>query len=151
MFCKKCVLKHFANCTNKTPVSGSLLLRPATLLRKESPAQVFSCEFCNFFFFLRNIFFDRKLPMADPAKIYQLKNISKWSVFIELSIMFHQLLSRTSVYLCMWQFRKLEKKLQDQQRVPKKVKFLSKTCFSNKPFTVYKKIIYFCRCHWQMF
>ena len=49
------------------------------------------------------------------------------------------LLSRTSVYLCMWGFRKSERKLQDQQRLPKKLKFLFKTCFSNKPFTVYIK------------
>ena len=61
--------------------------------------------------------------------------------------MFHVLLSRTSVYLCMWGFWKSEK--QDQQRLPKNLKFLFKTCSSNKPFTVYKRIIYFSRCHWQ--
>ena len=55
--------------------------------------------------------------------------------------MFHALLSRTNVYLCMWGFRKSEK--QDQQRLPKKLKFLFKTCSSNKPFTVYKRIIFF--------
>ena len=36
-----------------------------------------------------------------------------------------------------------EKRLQDQQRLQKKLRFLFKTCFSDKPFLVYKKIIYF--------
>ena len=60
--------------------------------------------------------------------------------------MFHVLLSRTSVCLCMWGFQKKknwEKKLQDQQRLQKKLRFLFKTCFSDKPFLVYKKNIYF--------
>ena len=47
--------------------------------------------------------------------------------------MFHVLLNRTSVYLCMWGFWKSEK--QDQQRLPKNLKFLFKTCSSNKLFT----------------
>ena len=33
--------------------------------------------------------------------------------------------------------------MQDQQRLPKKLMFLFETCFSDKPFLVYKKAIYF--------
>ena len=47
---KKCSQK-FHKIHRKTPVPGSLInkaagLRPATLLKKETLAQVFSCEFC---------------------------------------------------------------------------------------------------------
>ena len=74
MFYENGVLKNFAKCKNNTPVLESVFLRSAALLKKETPAQVFSCEFCNFFS-LRNIFFYRTLPVAASAKIYQLKNI----------------------------------------------------------------------------
>ena len=54
VFCKKGVLKRFAKFTGKhlcqslffNKVAG---LRPAALLKKESPAQVYSCEFCETF------------------------------------------------------------------------------------------------------
>ena len=48
------------------------------------------------------------------------------------------------VYAC-GGFKKktLGKKLQDQQRLPKKLMFLFETCFSDKPCLVYKKAIYF--------
>ena len=32
--------------------------------------------------------------------------------------------------------------MQDQQRLPKKLRFLFKACFFDKPFLFYKKIIY---------
>ena len=60
--------------------------------------------------------------------------------------MFHVFLSRASVCLCMWGFQKekiVKKKLRDQQRLPKKLRFLFKTRFSDKQFLVNKKIIYF--------
>ena len=41
MFCKKDVLRNFAKFTGKHPG-----LRPATSLKKEAMAHVFSCEFC---------------------------------------------------------------------------------------------------------
>ena len=40
-------------------------LRPATLLKKESVAQVFYCEFCEIF---RNTFFYRTPPVAAPTE-----------------------------------------------------------------------------------
>ena len=60
--------------------------------------------------------------------------------------MFHVFLSRASVCLCMWGFQKekiVKKKLRDQQRLPKKLRFLFKTRLSDKQFLVNKKIIYF--------
>ena len=41
-------------------------LRPATLLKKESLAQVFSYEFCEI---SKNTFFDRTSPVAAPGCI----------------------------------------------------------------------------------
>ena len=50
MFCKKGVLKHFAKFTGKHLCQNLFLivaaLRHATFLKKETLAQVFSCEFC---------------------------------------------------------------------------------------------------------
>ena len=48
VFCKKDVLKNFAKCTKRT-VSESLLFRITTLSKKDTPAQMFSCEFLDFF------------------------------------------------------------------------------------------------------
>ena len=63
---KKGVLKHFAKFTGKDlcqslcfhKVAG---LRPATLLKTETLAQVFNCEFCDIFM---NTFFYKTPPMA---------------------------------------------------------------------------------------
>ena len=61
--------------------------------------------------------------------------------------MFYVLLSRASVCLCMWGFKKkkMEKIFPDQEEWLRKkwLRFLFKTFFSDKPFLVYKKIIYF--------
>ena len=50
VFCEKGVLKNFVEDLN-----------PATLLKKESLAQVFSCEFCEI---SKNTFFNRTAPVA---------------------------------------------------------------------------------------
>ena len=57
VFCKKGVLRKFAKFT------GKHLCRPkaCNLIKKETLAQVFSCEFCEF---SKNIFFPRTLPVA---------------------------------------------------------------------------------------
>ena len=71
--------------------------------------------------------------------------------------MFHVLFRCASVDLCMKGFqkkkkkKKIGKKLQDQQMLQKKLRFLFETCFSEKPFLVYETIIYFSRCHEQYF
>ena len=53
VFCKKGLRRHFAKLTGK-----NLCLRPATLLKKETLAQVFSCEFCEIF---KNTFITKHL------------------------------------------------------------------------------------------
>ena len=63
MFCKKGVLRNFAKFTGKHLCQSLFLnivagLRPATLLKKETLAQVFSCEFCEF---SKNTFFTKHL------------------------------------------------------------------------------------------
>ena len=62
MFCKNGVLKNFAKFTEKhlcyslfiNKIAG---LRPATLLKRETLAEVFSCEFCEIF--KNNIFMEQ--------------------------------------------------------------------------------------------
>ena len=66
VFCRKGVLRNFAKFTGKhlcqsfffNKVSG---LRPATLLKKENLAQVFSCEFCKI---SKNTYFNRTSPVS---------------------------------------------------------------------------------------
>ena len=52
-FCKKGVLKNFAKLYRKTPVSefflSSELQTECNFIKKETPIQVFSCEFCEIF------------------------------------------------------------------------------------------------------
>ena len=63
VFCKKGVLKNFTKFTGKNLYQRPFLKKlqaPATLLKKESLAQVFSCEFCETF---KNTFFYRT-PLA---------------------------------------------------------------------------------------
>ena len=86
------------------------------------------------------------------CKNFSTKNFRMKCVYITI-YMLHVLLSRTSVYLCMWGFQKEKnwKKVARSPKAAKKLKFLFKTCFSNKPFIIYKRIIYFSRCHWQYF
>ena len=70
MFSKRSALKSFAKFTGKwlfqslffNNVAGR---RPATLLKKESQAQLFSCEFCGIF---KNTFFYR-MPLV-AASVY---------------------------------------------------------------------------------
>ena len=63
VFCKKRWLWKFRKIHRKTPAPGSLSLiklqaLPATLLKKETLAQVFSCEFCEI---SKNTFFTEHL------------------------------------------------------------------------------------------
>ena len=71
VFCRKGVLRNFAKFTGKRPCQGLFFnknadlsnsgLRPVTLLKKETLAQVFSCEFCKIF---KNTFSNRIPPVA---------------------------------------------------------------------------------------
>ena len=45
-FCKRGVLKHFAKFTGKHLCQSTWACRPATLFKKMTLVQVFSCEFC---------------------------------------------------------------------------------------------------------
>ena len=60
MFSKKGVLKNLAKFTGK-----HLFLRPATLFKKVTLAQVFSCEFCKI---SKNNFFHRTPPVATSGR-----------------------------------------------------------------------------------
>ena len=51
VFCKKCVLRNFTKFTGKRLCQSLIFnkvarLRPANFSKKETLAQVFSCEFC---------------------------------------------------------------------------------------------------------
>ena len=66
LFCKKMFLKIWENSQKDTCVEVSFFnkiagLRPSTLLKKETPTQVFFCEFCQIF---KNNFFYRTLTVA---------------------------------------------------------------------------------------
>ena len=85
MFCKKCVLRNFTKFTGKrlcqslffNEVAG---LRPATLLKKEALAQVFSYEFCEI---SRNIFLQRT-PLVAASGRSSLVLDSCWLVLIRV-------------------------------------------------------------------
>ena len=75
MFCKKGVLRNFAKFTGKHLFQSLFFnklagLRPETFFKKESLAQVFSCEFCEI---SKNTFFYRIPPVA--TSVYYNKNI----------------------------------------------------------------------------
>ena len=80
MFCKKGVLKNFAKFTGKHLCQSFFFnkvvsLRPVTLLKKVTLAQVFSCEFCEIF---KNIFFYRTpLVAASVNALERLKTFLK--------------------------------------------------------------------------
>ena len=95
MFSKIDVLKNFAKCT-KGPVSGSLLFWTVTLFKKETPAQVYL------------------LQRLSTKKYFKIK-----CLYITI-YMFHVLLSRASVCLCMCGFQK--------EKIVKKVTRSKKGC-----------------------
>ena len=67
VFCKKCVLKYLAKFTGKHLCQSLFLIKllpSATLLKRETLAQVFFCEICKIF---KNTFFYRTPPMAASA------------------------------------------------------------------------------------
>ena len=119
MFSKIDVLKNFAKCT-KGPVSGSLLFWTVTFFKKETPAQVYL------------------LQRLSTKKYFKIK-----CLYITI-YMFHVLLSRASVCLCMCGFQKekFSKKLRDQKKAAQKVEVFVQNMFFRQ-FLVYEKIIYF--------
>ena len=70
VFCKKGVLKHFAKFTGKH-MCQSLFFNKVAVLKKETLAQLFSCEFCKIF---RNTFFYRTPLVA----AFDLSHILWW-------------------------------------------------------------------------
>ena len=80
VFCNKSVLKNFAKFTGKHLYQSLLFnkvagLRSATLSKKDTLTQVFSCEFCEIFkacvrYFLSNFYFS---PNDSPSKT--MKNV----------------------------------------------------------------------------
>ena len=80
MSCKKVVFKHFVKLTGKN-LFLFLFLQAYNVIKKETPSQVFSCQFCDIF---KNIFFIEHLrwlllPTLKPLdSLRQLcKSISK--------------------------------------------------------------------------
>ena len=70
MFCKKGVLRNFTKFTGKHLCQSLFFnkvadLKPATLLKKETLAQVFSCEFCKI---SKSTFFHRT-PLVAASEI----------------------------------------------------------------------------------
>ena len=71
MFCKKSVLTNFVKITGKQLFQSLFFnkvlgLRPATLLKKETLEQVFSCEFYDIF---KNTFFHRTTLVAASGQL----------------------------------------------------------------------------------
>ena len=64
MFCKKVILKASQNSQENTCVEVSFL-KELNFIKKEAPAQIFSCEFRETF---QSIFCYRTLPVAASAK-----------------------------------------------------------------------------------
>ena len=69
VFCKKGVLRNFAKFTGKYLSQSFFFNKVAGLrpIKKESLAQVFSCEFCEI---SKNTFFYRTLPVVACVKYY---------------------------------------------------------------------------------
>ena len=69
VFCNNGVLKNFTKFTGNTCARDSFLIK---FIKKESLAQVFSCEFCEFF---KNTFFNRTplVAASESCKYYSKK------------------------------------------------------------------------------
>ena len=72
VFCKKDALRNFPKFTGKHLCLRLFFnkvadLRSSNFIKRESQAQVFSCEFCEIF---KNTFFYRTLPVAAPQALY---------------------------------------------------------------------------------
>ena len=61
MFCKKGVLKSLAIFTGEHLCRRLLLIKLQACVRKETPTQVFSCEYCEIF---KNTYFEEHLRTA---------------------------------------------------------------------------------------
>ena len=77
MFCKKDVLRSFTKFTGKHLCQSLFYnkgvgLRPATLLKKETLAKVFSCEFCGI---SKNTFLHRT-PLVTASEVFTI-SVSK--------------------------------------------------------------------------
>ena len=84
VFCRTGVLKNFTKFTGITPVPEYLFfIRPqaGNFMKKETLAQVFSCEFCEFF---KNIFFCRTPSVGASASAF-FKNLQNLLMIFKLS------------------------------------------------------------------
>ena len=89
MFCKKGIPKNFTKFTGKHLCRSLFFNKVAGLrLKKESPAQVFSCEFCEI---SKNTFFHRTSLIATSEKIGRIMSLG-W--FKKLKIITHLFLQR---------------------------------------------------------
>ena len=73
VFCKKVFLKFSQNSQENTCVRVSFLIKFNKVVKKETLAQVFSCEFCEIF---KNSFFAEDLQMTASAVNFFHKKIS---------------------------------------------------------------------------
>ena len=83
VFCEKGVLRNFAKFTGKHLSQGlfftkSCRSQACNFIKKESPAQMFSCGFCEF---LRTPFFYRTPPVAASEK-----NVHKTLLLISVTV-----------------------------------------------------------------
>ena len=71
-------LENSQNSHENTCVRASFLIKlQANFIKKETLAQMFSCEFCEI---SKNTFFYRTLPVAVSVNFKNLKNIFLWSI-----------------------------------------------------------------------
>ena len=94
VFYKTDILKNFAKFTGKH-LCQSLFSRSVTSLKKETVAQLFSCEFCEIF---KNSFFYKTPPVA--ASVIRPHFISWLPPLIHCSL-----------HICIWKFTKIYLKL----------------------------------------
>ena len=121
-------------------MSESLLFSTATLLKKKPRHR---CFLENFSIFSKKHFFKKHLrwlllQRLSTKKYFTMKGLCNYP--------FHVLLSRTRANSCMWGFQKEKigkKSCKINKGCQKNLRFLFKICFTDKPFLVYKKIIYF--------
>ena len=95
VFCKKFVLNTFSKLTGKQPM-------PATLFKKQTPAQVYSCEFCETF---KNAHFIEHLwvtaSTCSNAHPKHLIKVSKWFFLKRLHKKFKRVLTYVlAIKLC---------------------------------------------------
>lgn len=141
---RRSVKKVFLN-AQKTPVSESMFLRPATLLTKSLRYSCLLENFVNFLFFLTKHLFSYNTSSGGFCKDLSAKKYLKMKfVYITIYVLF-VLLSGSSVFLYAIGAFKQKKNRKKVARSTKATLF--KTCFSGKLLLVYKRIIYFSKWH----